>query len=252
MRIYLGILVAMVLPSISIAAECSARSGPKTAALVELYTSEGCSSCPPADRWLSGFTAVVANGDVVPLAFHVNYWDELGWKDAYADARYTRRQRESAAAAGAGYVYTPQVVLGGRDFPSWSSARSASAAFDEIRRKLAPVTLEVAVRVAPDRTITAEVDAAAATALSRADLVLVTAVSQNGLGSKVTAGENRGESLRHDFVVRDFSVHRGLGKSSSTFMPRPDWNLERMSVAAFAQNTKTGEVLQAVSLPLCR
>jgi hypothetical protein len=251
MRIYLGILVAMM-PTLAVTAECSTRSGPKTAALIELYTSEGCSSCPPADRWLSGFTGVVANGDVVPLAFHVNYWDDLGWKDAYADARYTRRQRDGAAAAGAGYVYTPQVVLGGRDFPGWRSERSASTAFDEIRRKLAPLTLEVVVRVAPDRTITAEVEAAAATALSRSDLVLVTAVSQNGLGSKVTAGENRGESLRHDFVVRDFSVHPGLGKSSSTFKPRPDWNLERMSVAAFAQNSRTGEVLQAVSLPLCR
>jgi hypothetical protein len=241
-----------MLPALAAATECSIRSGPKTAVLVELYTSEGCSSCPPADRWLSGFSGVVANGDVVPLAFHVNYWDDLGWKDAYADARYTRRQRDMASIAGAGYVYTPQVVLGGRDFPGWSSQRSAMAAFDSVRRKDAPVTLAIALRLAADRTLTAEVDATAAATLAQANLVLVTAVSQNGLGSKVTAGENRGESLKHDFVVRDFAVHRGLGNSIATFKPGADWNLERMSVAAFAQNVKTGEVLQAVALPICR
>jgi hypothetical protein len=95
-------------------------------------------------------------------------------------------------------------------------------------------------------------NASAASTLAQANLVLVTAVTQNGLGSKVTAGENRGETLKHDFVVRDLAVHRGLGKSATTFKPRPDWNPERMSIAAFAQNTKTGEVLQAVSLPLCK
>jgi hypothetical protein len=250
MRIPLAILIAMV-PSLSIAAECSARSGPKTAVLVELYTSEGCSSCPPADRWLTSFTDA-ANHDVVPLAFHVNYWDDLGWKDAYADARYTKRQRDMASAAGAGYVYTPQVVLAGRDFPRWSSERASIVAFDAVRRKDAAVALALALRIAADRTLTAEVDATAAATLAQSNLVLVTAVSQNGLGSKVTAGENRGEFLDHNFVVRDFSVHRGLGKSVATFKPRPDWNLERMSVAAFAQDVKTGEVLQAVSLPLCR
>jgi hypothetical protein len=250
MRIFLG-LIAMV-PLLATGAECSVRSGPNTAALVELYTSEGCSSCPPADRWMSEFTRAAANGDVVPLAFHVHYWDYIGWRDAYADARYTERQRDIAAAAGASSVYTPQVVVGGRDFPQWRSARSASSAFDAIRRKPAPVTLDLTLRVGADRSLIAEVNATAAASLAQSNLVLVTAVSQNGLGSKVTAGENRGETLKHDFVVRDFAVHRGLGKSAATFKPRPDWNPERMSVAVFAQNMKTGEVLQAVSLPVCR
>jgi hypothetical protein len=195
---------------------------------------------------------VVANGDVVPLAFHVSYWDYIGWKDVFADPRFTERQRDRASAAGARYVYTPQVVVGGRDFPAWSSARSATAAFEAIRRKPAPVTIEIALQVAADRTVIANVNATAKDSLARADLALVTAVSQNGLGSKVTAGENRGETLGHDFVVRDFAVHRGLGATSATFKPRADWKPERMSVAAFVQNLRTGEVLQAVSLPLCR
>jgi len=241
-----------MIPALSGAAECSVRSGPNTAALVELYTSEGCSSCPPADRWLSAFAPVVANGDVVPLAFHVSYWDYIGWKDVFADPRFTERQRDRASAAGARYVYTPQVVVGGRDFPAWSSGRSATAAFEAIRRKPAPVSIEIALQVAPDRSVIANVNATAKDSLARADLALVTAVSQNGLGSKVTAGENRGETLGHDFVVRDFAVHRGLGATRATFKPRADWKPERMAVAAFVQDLKTGEVLQAVSLPLCR
>ncbi len=250
MRTLLAALV--MVPAVAAGAECSVRSGPSTAALVELYTSEGCSSCPPADRWLSAFTPVVGNGDVVPLAFHVSYWDYIGWKDAFADPRYTARQRDMASAAGARHVYTPQVVVGGRDFPSWSSARSATAAFNAIRARPAPVAIEVALRVAADGTVIAVVSTSGKGSLPAADLALVTAITQNGLGSKVTAGENRGEHLIHDFVVRDLAVSRGLGKASATFKPRADWKPERMSVAAFVQNVKTGEVLQAVSLPLCR
>lgn len=242
----------LMFPTLASAAECTARSGPTTAALVELYTSEGCSSCPPADRWLSAFAPGSGNGDVVALAFHVNYWDHIGWKDRFADARYTERQRDRASASGARYVYTPQVVVGGRDFPAWSSQRAAASAFEAIRRKPAPVSIEVMLRLAADRTLTAEVSATGRESLAKADLMLLTALTQSGLSSRVTAGENRGEKLQHDFVVRDFAVQRGLGKSIATFKSRADWSPERMAVAAFVQNVKTGEVLQAVSLPLCK
>jgi hypothetical protein len=248
---WLPVLVLM-LPSLAGAAECSTRSGPHTAALVELYTSEGCSSCPPADRWLSSFTPVAGNGDVVPIAFHVNYWDYIGWKDVFADGRFTERQRDRASAAGARFVYTPQVVVGGRDFPGWRSRQSSTAAFDAIRRKPAPVVIEVGVRIAADGVLTAEVEASGKPTLATADLAVHTVLTQNALGSRVTAGENRGEKLQHDFVVRDLAVRRGLGKSVATFKPRPDWNPAHMAVAAFVQNLRTGEVLQAVSLPLCR
>jgi hypothetical protein len=241
-----------MLPSLAPAGECSVRSGPNTAALVELYTSEGCSSCPPADRWLSSFTRVAGNGDVVPVAFHVGYWDYIGWKDVFADKRYTERQRERAAASGARFVYTPQVVLGGRDFPAWPSERSLTSAFEAIRRKPAQVSLELSASVAADRTLSTRLTATRDSKLAARDLALVTVVTQNGLGSRVTAGENRGESLKHDFVVRDLSSHRGAGRATATFKPKPDWNPERMSVAAFVQDLATGEVLQAVSLPFCR
>ena len=103
------------------------RIGPGTAALVELYTSEGCSSCPPADRWLSSLSARPP-GTVVPLALHVDYWDYIGWKDPYAKREFSLRQRKLTQLQRMALVYTPQVVLQGRDFRAWGSP-----AFDEAR-----------------------------------------------------------------------------------------------------------------------
>ena len=106
--------------------ECSAKSGAGTAALVELYTSEGCDSCPPADAWLRKLPAAGA-GSVVPLSFHVDYWDYIGWKDPFANPAFGARQRELAAVNRARIVYTPQVMLGARRSRSRLPARRPGA-----------------------------------------------------------------------------------------------------------------------------
>src|SRR4026209_363598 len=99
------------------ARQCTARSPEQTVALVELYTSEGCDSCPPADRWLSSLgTKGYAPDRVVPVALHVDYWDYIGWKDPSARRAHSARQRKMAKLARAAMVYTPQVLLQGRDF----------------------------------------------------------------------------------------------------------------------------------------
>jgi hypothetical protein len=240
--------LASMLNAFAAPVECSARSGTHVTPLVELYTSEGCSSCPPADRWISRLAPEAAAGRVVPLAFHVNYWDYIGWKDLFASDRATQRQREIQDAAGARYVYTPQVVVGGRDLRDWRSDSFATSA-DAIRRERAGASIELAVKADPARGI--EVTSAThATGAVGAELALLVAVTQNGLSSRVTAGENRGERLAHDFVVRDFTVHRGLGTARSQFQPAAGWNLAHMSVAAFVQDRRTGRVLQAVACSL--
>src|SRR5437868_8296991 len=101
------------------AAQCVARSGERTAALVELYTSEGCSSCPPADRWLSNVGKAFATEQVVPLALHVDYWDYIGWKDPFARREFSQRQRRLSQLQRASFVYTPQVLVQGTDFRAW-------------------------------------------------------------------------------------------------------------------------------------
>lgn len=250
----IALVIAVMFPAFSLAAECTARSGPTTAALIELYTSEGCSSCPPADRWLSRLASVA---NVVPVAFHVTYWDYIGWRDPFADERHTARQRERSSASGARYVYTPQVTVGGRDFRDWSSKSSVEQAVARINRTPARVDLEIRVKALEEGRVVAEAVATPKAGVVRSDLALVIAATQNGLTSRVTAGENRGEKLRHDFVVRGMSEARpfaatGSATATATFAARGDWKPEAMAIAAFVQDMKTGEVLQAVSLPLCR
>ena len=112
MRFALAILLSIHALSAA-AASCKAQSGDRTVALVELYTSEGCSSCPPADRWLSGLSGRGFTPDrVVPLSLHVDYWDYIGWKDPYAKREFSQRQRKLSQLQRMALVYTPQVEIG--------------------------------------------------------------------------------------------------------------------------------------------
>jgi hypothetical protein len=233
-------------PQPLMAKECSTRSGPYKNTLLELYTSEGCSSCPPADRWLSSIRPGEEQPRVIPIAFHVSYWDYIGWKDAFADARFTERQRAFASATGQRSVYTPQVVLDGKDYPRWH-ARDASAF-----RSVAPVPAKASLELAQSResdVITARVKVSAPRDIDAARLALVVVLTENRLGSRVTAGENRGATLRHEFVARDiatFRIERG-NEYQARFTAKPDWKPLDTHLVAFIQNLSTGEVLQAVS-----
>jgi len=258
MRLILTLL--MIATPVAAADECTRNTGAHTVALVELYTSEGCSSCPPADRWISGFVSHPQVERIVPIAFHVNYWDDLGWKDRFADPRYTERQRALAKATGANMVYTPQVTLQGRDARQWRNESAFASEIDAINKRPNRANLELRPRAAVDGGV---VVLATATILPSApkmdDLALLVALTQDGLSSKVTDGENRGETLKHNFVVRDMAVTRGAAPSETrslralvTFKPKPDYDVSRMRVAAFVQNIKTGEVLQAISAPVCK
>src|SRR5260221_12764371 len=117
--------LAMITTALAFAARaaepvCSAHSGPHTTALVELYTSEGCDSCPAADHWLSSLFAQGFRPDqVVPLALHIDYWDYIGWKEPFAKGEFSVRQRKLAQLKRPVIGYTPQVVLQGREFPRW-------------------------------------------------------------------------------------------------------------------------------------
>jgi hypothetical protein len=152
-------------------------------AVVELYTSEGCSSCPPADKWLS---ALKGRDDVLALAFHVNYWDKLGWPDRFANSATTERQHLLQRASGAPYVYTPQVVMNGQDLRGWSGAAVKPL-------PASPVTVALARE---GNTVRATVGAAASQRLGG-----YWAVLEDGHQSRVKSGENAGETLAHDHVV---------------------------------------------------
>ena len=179
--------------------QCQTTSFAKTPTVVELYTSEGCDSCPPADRWLSSVVArkstESANSPVIALAFHVDYWDYIGWKDAFAQPAFAQRQSALARSGGASGVYTPQVFNNGRDDRSWTS-RGANF----LTGGTATVRFNVASNWSDDGvTLTGKFADAASLP---AGLRLRFALTENGLVTAVKAGENKGVTLKHDAVVR--------------------------------------------------
>src|SRR4051812_800493 len=193
------------------AAECKAVSGAQTMALVELYTSEGCSSCPPADRWLSGLSANRAMAaSVVPIALHVDYWDYIGWKDPYAKREFSLRQRKLSQLQRMALVYTPQVVLQGRDFRDWGTA-----AFDTAVARIAaqPAKARISLSIGQASAQGLDVESAAQTLApaQQADAALSLAAYANRLSSTITAGENRGRTLAHDYVVLEWAGPFGFG-----------------------------------------
>jgi hypothetical protein len=246
------LLLAAMLSFAAHAADCTIRSGPTTNTLVELYTSEGCSSCPPAEQWLSRFARKPDSG-VVPIAFHVHYWDYIGWKDIYADPRNTERQRAFAQATGARSVYTPQVIVAGHDFRMWSSERAFREAVRAAQSRKPAAAIEITSRRAADGTLEGRVSASLAEA-AKSPLALVIAVTQDGIMSKPTAGENKGETLAQNFVVRDVAEFAGTSAIAGNFRfaPKAGWNAERMSLVAYVQDPRSGRVLQALSAPACR
>jgi hypothetical protein len=221
-------------------ASCSAESGAQTVALVELYTSEGCDSCPPADRWLSAaFPPDKTEAGVIALAFHVDYWDRLGWKDRFASPAWTARQYALAHAARSSLVYTPQVMLQGRDFPDWRAAPKALAAVAAANARPARATIKVQ---------------AEPRAGDRKGTVLFVALADSGLVSEVKAGENAGKKLRHDHVVRALRdgvpVDRNGSVAEDVVLPLPAEAGTAATVVAFVQNVDSGDVLQALALPV--
>src|SRR5258706_12927861 len=169
-----GLATVLLMGSLPLLAapDCTVRSGPNTAALVELYTSEGCSSCPPADQWLSSFGRARRSGLVVPIAFHVSYWDYIGWKDAYADTRFGERQRERAKASGASMVYTPQVMIGGRDFRAWTSEAEVERRLEALHRAAPRAPIEMRAQAQPHRSLRLAARAKLAPSVRAADPVL--------------------------------------------------------------------------------
>jgi hypothetical protein len=231
---------------------CAARSGQERVPLLELYTSEGCDSCPPADRWLASTGAeAFRNGRAVPLALHVDYWDQLGWRDRFASAAFTTRQRDAAAQRRTPFVYTPQVLINGSDFRAW---RDPSAFQRALRAATVPAQAALGLNLERDpggKRWLVKLEASTEVPDAHAYLALY----ESGLVTDVRAGENRGAQLRHDFVVRQWLGPMPLERlrtlqRSATFAVSDEGDERRAGVVAFLQ-APDGNVLQALALPLC-
>jgi hypothetical protein len=168
------------------------QSAPERTALLELYTSEGCSSCPPAEAWLSGLKdSPRLWKDFAPVAFHVDYWNSLGWKDAWSDAEFSERQRSYAALWHGENIYTPEYVLNGKEWRNWFTGKNGPKSDGE---KVGVLTAASGdgkrwqVNFVPLKN-------------SAASYEIHAALLAGEIVSDVKAGENRGRQLPHDFAV---------------------------------------------------
>jgi len=233
---------------------CQAQSGKFVTPVVELYTSEGCSSCPPADAWLSrqaGRNDINANY----LAFHVDYWDDIGWPDRFANHAYTQRQYSRVQKKGSTQVYTPQVMLGAHTGVSWSWPGRSESLIKQANSELALASISLQAN-GSGAEWKARVALSSLKALPNTQWYL--AVYQDGLSSQVRAGENRGKLLKHDRVVRQWLGPHRLNSSNGS----KDFNIVLSSSSVISQtgllavleNSSNGQVLQSLKLPLsqCR
>jgi hypothetical protein len=207
--------------------------------VVELFTSQGCSSCPPADRLLAELGEDPA---VLPLAFHVDYWDDLGWRDTFSSPRWTARQRSYAQklARGRG-VYTPQLVISGTRDVVGSDRSAARDAIARAARPEATAAIDFRVERRGERLV------AKGTSKGPSNSTLVVVLVQNGLETSIERGENAGRRIRYDHVVRDL-VERPPGDFKADFVPPPGAPASALRVVAFVQSP-AGAILAASAVP---
>jgi hypothetical protein len=239
------------------AQQCSAQSPAHSVALLELYTSEGCDSCPAADQFVSGLRAAgVAPEQAVVLSLHVDYWDYIGWKDPFSRRVFTERQHWLSDLAGTRTIYTPEIFIGARELrggvKGWNTGVPASV--KRINQQPARADIHIAIGHLTAGGLPVAVRASAGQAGK-----LYVALVQDGLASDVKQGENRGRTLRHDFVAREWiapvpltaqAAGRNAAALSRTLLVPPGARIKDLSVSAFVQSDQ-GELLQAFALPAC-
>lgn len=259
--LFLATALIAIIPGSAVAKtesrQCRADSGTHRITLIELYTSEGCSSCPPADAWLSRLPRSGLGLDkAVPLAFHVDYWDYIGWADRFAKPLYTQRQRQLARRNRLRTIYTPQVVINGQDFRHWYWGDHAASHIEKTSREPARAKITLVLRNLSPLQLQAHGGFGVLPQSHPTYAVVYLALYQNNLSSTVTRGENSGRQLQHSYVVRElqgpFPISAdGVLDIDRTINLNPSWSHSDLGVAAFVQDRHSGEVLQALASPLC-
>lgn len=247
-------LLATILPAPAsyATAVCEVNSAPITAALVELYTSEGCSSCPPADRQLAALRSQLPPGAaVVPVGLHVSYWDGLGWRDPFAQTLFDARQRALLDRRHLRVAYTPQFFVNGAELRDWQDALAGAVR----RANSLPAAASITLAATPTTRTALRVDVRARATDPRTNGDLYVAITEGGLETQVRRGENGGATLRHDDTARlwlgPIALVHGQAELHRELVLPPDWRRERLRALAFVQDGDA-YVLQAVDTAACK
>lgn len=248
-NLWISAITSAFYSTMLLGAECTTQSPAHVQPLLELYTSEGCSSCPPADAWVSQLDGKSTSNAVSVLAWHVDYWDYIGWKDRFAQAKFSARQRDQASANFTGFVYTPQITLNGQDYRRWSNGDRFQSDVSTLAQQPAQANLQIWLNTSATQW------QAHVKASTQKAAVLYVAVTENGLSSNVNAGENSGHTLRHDHVVRalygPIAIHQGLADWQISLPIANDWKQKHLQMVAFVQAASSSEVLQSTQLAAC-
>jgi hypothetical protein len=210
--------------------------------VLQLFTSQGCSSCPPADELLSAIGRENSPA-IIPLAYHVDYWNSLGWSDPFSSAAWSERQREYSGALRAN-VYTPQLVVNGRREMVGSVAGAVYAAIDAELQQPTSAAVGIDRVVRSGSGIHVEVSAVMDRAVAERGARLVVVLFENGVTTEVRRGENSGRTLVNDAIVRWESnairIDRGGAAAGSLDIPLSrGWNADHLGIAAFAQENRS-------------
>lgn len=231
------------------AAPFSLAAAERPLTVVELFTSQGCSSCPPADAFLG---ELAGRDDVLALSFHVDYWDYIGWKDPFASADHTRRQRDYSRTLGLRYVFTPQMVIQGA---AYATGSDRPAVIDRIEKNRALARIPVELRQGDDggvRLFIADTTAEGGEAADEAAVWLV--VFDREHLTPIKRGENKGRKLRDYNVVRQLSrIATWRGRALDMAVTVPDMVPGGgRACAVLVQSQRTGRILGAAALGLDR
>lgn len=227
-----------ITPAFASGEKVIASSGNQKVALIELFSSESCSSCPPTDLWFSGLES---NKDIwskfVPIVFHVDYWNHLDWKDELSSGAMTTRQIAVSKTWAQPSVYTPAIVVSGKEWRNWRSSR--------IEDQLSNVSSSITLQILQNESGRLSIKASGLN--SNKQYVVHLAKLGIGLSSKVTAGENSGKTLGHSFVALDWqSRSRVLENKPVVFdLGSTKQNAKKYAVVAWIEEVKIPIALQA-------
>lgn len=246
--IRLSFLVIFLLLPVGFSAQSSSPAPARKAVVVELFTSEGCNTCPPADELLSRLREARLSGgtEIIPLGLHVDYWNHLGWTDRFSSSSYTDRQKAYAEKLHIQETYTPQMVVDGATEFNGSDVQSARQAITQAL--LRPQTADIQMSTVADDKLQVSVKAS-----PEASGEVLLALTEDNLMSKVSAGENNKRELHHTAVVRDLRVlgklKNGVFEAGVPLKLKKDWKREDLRAVVFVQESR-GPIDGAASLPL--
>lgn len=244
----LTILALRYVHAASTPAASSSDGGARTPVLVELFTSEGCSSCPPADALLERLdrSQPVNSAELIVLSEHVDYWNDIGWKDPYSSHDYSERQSAYAAQFGRGNIYTPQMVVDGHFEFVGSDERQAAQAIENAT-KVRKTPVSISSGLSDEKTITLHIEAGPLPSSVTAESASVfLAIADNTDESQVSRGENAGRTLKHVAVLRNLIQIGAVDKTTSFLRDmKVDLNAKNrrnLRIAVIVQEASAGRV----------